>query len=297
MSAKWIDGKKIAAEIKEELRQETEKLIPKVGRAPGLAVILVGEDPASAVYVRNKGRACQALGFHSEQITLDADISQDELMRRVEVLNQDPAIDGILVQSPLPRGLDETAVLLAIDPAKDVDGFHPFNVGKLLVGEDTFASCTPAGVQQLLLRSGVETAGSHVVIVGRSNIVGKPLMALMVQKAVGANATVSVCHSRTRDLPAITRQADILVAAIGRPRFITADMVSEGTVVIDVGINRIEDATRKSGSRLVGDVDFEAVKEKAAQITPVPGGVGPMTIAMLMANTLKAFKLHNQLQD
>jgi methylenetetrahydrofolate dehydrogenase (NADP+) / methenyltetrahydrofolate cyclohydrolase len=295
VAAEIIDGKKISAEIKDEVKIEVEKYKQQIGKVPGLAVVLVGEDPASKVYVRNKGRACEHIGIYSEQIIMDASISQQELMDKVNQLNNDPKIDGILVQSPLPEGLDEGQVINNIDPAKDVDGFHPFNVGRLLVGADTFMSCTPAGVQQLLVRSGVETEGKHVVIVGRSNIVGKPMMAIMVQKQAGANSTVTVCHSRTADLPSVTRQADILIAAIGRARFVTADMVSEGTVVIDVGINRIEDSSRKSGYRLVGDVDYDLVAEKVAKITPVPGGVGPMTIAMLMYNTLKSFKARNNL--
>jgi len=295
MAAEIIDGKKISAEIKEEVKVEVEKYKEQIGKVPGLAVILVGEDPASRVYVRNKGRACEAIGIYSEQNTLDASISQQELVDKVKQLNDDSKIDGILVQSPLPEGLDEMGVVNNIDPSKDVDGFHPKNVGKLLIGEDTFVSCTPAGVQQLLIRSGVETEGKHVVIVGRSNIVGKPVTALLMQKKNGANATVTVCHSRTPDLGAMTRQADIIIAAIGRPRIITADMVSENTVVIDVGINRVEDASKKSGYRLVGDVDYEPVSQKASKITPVPGGVGPMTIAMLMYNTLKSFKIRNGL--
>ena len=295
MAAEIIDGKKISAEIKDEVKIEVEKYKNQIGKVPGLAVVLVGEDPASKVYVRNKGRACEHIGIYSEQIIMDTGISQPELMDKVNQLNNDPKIDGILVQSPLPDGLDEGQIINNIDPSKDVDGFHPFNVGRLLVGDDTFVSCTPAGVQQLLVRSGVETEGKHVVIVGRSNIVGKPMMAIMVQKQAGANSTVTVCHSRTTDLPSVTRQADILIAAIGRARFVTADMVSEGTVVIDVGINRIEDSSRKSGYRLVGDVDYDPVAEKVSKITPVPGGVGPMTIAMLMYNTLKSFKARNNL--
>ena len=295
MAAEIIDGKKISAEIKEEVKAEVAKFKEQIGKVPGLAVILVGEDPASKVYVRNKGRACEAIGIYSEQNTLDPSISQQELVDKVKQLNDDSKIDGILVQSPLPEGLDEMGVVNNIDPSKDVDGFHPKNVGKLLIGEDTFVSCTPAVVQQLLIRSGVEIEGKHVVIVGRSNIVGKPVTALLMQKKNGANATVTVCHSRTPDLGAMTRQADIIIAAIGRPRIITADMVSEGAVVIDVGINRVEDASKKSGYRLVGDVDYEAVSQKASKITPVPGGVGPMTIAMLMYNTLKSFKIRNGL--
>lgn len=295
MAAEIIDGKKVSAEIKEEVKVEVAKYKEQIGKVPGLAVILVGEDPASKVYVRNKGKACDLIGIYSEQITMEASVSQQELIDKVKQLNADSRIDGILVQSPLPEGLDETLIVNNIDPSKDVDGFHPKNVGRLLIGEDTFVSCTPAGVQQLLIRSGVEIEGKHVVVVGRSNIVGKPVAALLMQKKPGANATVTVCHSRTADLAAVTRQAEILIAAIGRPKVITADMVSEGTVVIDVGINRVKDESKKSGFRLVGDVDYEAVSQKASKITPVPGGVGPMTIAMLMFNTLKSFKVRNNL--
>ena len=295
MAAEIIDGKQISTEIKDEVKAEVAKYKEQTGKVPGLAVILVGEDPASKVYVRNKGRACENIGIYSEQILMDPSISQDVLIDKVKELNSNVKINGILMQSPLPDGLNESAVVNNIDPSKDVDGFHPINVGKLLIGEDTFVSCTPAGVQQLLIRSGVEIEGKHVVIVGRSNIVGKPVTALLMQKKKGGNATVTVCHSRTPDLGAVTRQADILIAAIGKPKLVTADMVSEGTVVIDVGINRIKDDSRKSGYRLVGDVDYEPVSEKASRITPVPGGVGPMTIAMLMFNTLKSFKARNGL--
>jgi len=290
MAAALIDGKAISQAIKEEVKAAFEELVPRVGRPPGLAVVRVGEDPASATYVRSKRKTCAALGVTSIAHDLDASTDRETLLGLVRSLNENDAVDGILVQSPLPPHLDENEVVNLIDPNKDVDGFHPINVGKLLIGEETFVSCTPAGVQELLVRSGVETRGAHVVIVGRSTIVGKPLAALLMQKADGADATVTVCHSRTRDLPAITRSADILIAAIGRARFVTADMVRPGAVVIDVGINRVEDASAKRGYRLVGDVDFDAVVEVASQITPVPGGVGPMTIAMLMRNTLTAYR-------
>jgi len=288
MSAKIIDGKQIAAEIREEMKQEVVDLKEKHGITPGLAVVLVGEDPASVVYVRNKKRGCEELGINSFEHKLEATATEDEVLGIVEKLNQDDQVHGILVQLPLPKQIGETRVLNAILPEKDVDGFHPVNVGKMLIGEPCFLPCTPHGVQQLLLRSGNNPDGKHVVVVGRSNIVGKPVMAILVQKKEGANATVTVCHSRTKNLAEITRQADILIAAIGRPQMITADMVSEGVVVIDVGVNRVEDPAAKRGFRLVGDVDFDAVKEKASAITPVPGGVGPMTITMLLKNTIES---------
>ena len=287
MTAKLILGKEVSGNIYAELRERIATLKAK-GITPGLAVVLVGDDPASQVYVRMKGKKCEELGMHSVTVVLPKETTQAELLAKVVELNRDPAIHGFLVQLPLPKGLDEEAVINAIDPAKDVDCFHPYNVGKMLIGEPDFLPATPAGIQQMLVRSGVETAGRHVVVVGRSNIVGKPMAAMMLQKGRGADATVTVTNSKTRDLPAITRQADILVVAIGKPKFITADMVKEGAVVIDVGTNRVPDATAPKGSRLVGDVDFEVVKEKAAAITPVPGGVGPMTICMLMANTVHA---------
>jgi methylenetetrahydrofolate dehydrogenase (NADP+)/methenyltetrahydrofolate cyclohydrolase len=290
MTAQLIDGKAISAAIQREVKAELEQLAPKAGRPPGLAVVLVGEDPASATYVRSKRKVCAALGVRSIAHDLDAATDRDTLLGLVRALNADDAVDGILVQSPLPPHLDENEVINLLDPAKDVDGFHPLNVGRLLIGQPCFVSCTPAGVQELLVRSGVETRGAHVVIIGRSTIVGKPLAALLMQKAARADATVTVCHSRTRGLPAIARQADILIAAIGRAKYVTADMVRPGAVVIDVGINRVEDASAKRGYRLVGDVDFDAVVEVASKITPVPGGVGPMTMAMLMRNTLLAYR-------
>ena len=287
MACKIISGPEVSGEIYGELRQRIEKLKSE-GTVPGLAVILVGDDPASQVYVRNKGRKCEELGMHSETIVLPKETTEKELLQRIDALNKDESIHGFLVQLPLPKHIDEDKVIEAIDPSKDVDGFHPVNVGRMLIGKPGFLPATPAGVQQMLLRSGVETAGKHVVVVGRSNIVGKPMAALMIQRGLGADSTVTVVHSKTPDLGAITRQADILIVAIGKPRFITADMVKEGAVVIDVGTNRIDDPTHPKGSRLVGDVDFENVKGKVSAITPVPGGVGPMTICMLMANAVKA---------
>ncbi len=289
MTAQIIDGKQVAADMREELKNEVAQLKEK-GIVPGLGVILVGEDPASQSYVTAKERACENIGLYSDDNRLPADTSQEELMALVEKMNKDPKINGILVQLPLPKGLNEAEVLLAIDPAKDVDGFHPVNVGKMVVGEKAFLPCTPHGVIQLLKRSGVTIEGAEVVIVGRSNIVGKPLANMLIQKKPNANATVTVCHTRTKDLTYHTKRADIVIAAAGRPNTVTADMVKEGVVVIDVGVNRVEDATKKKGYRLVGDVDFEAVKEKASFITPVPGGVGPMTITMLLYNTVESAK-------
>jgi methylenetetrahydrofolate dehydrogenase (NADP+)/methenyltetrahydrofolate cyclohydrolase len=287
MTARIIDGKQVAADIRAELKREVARL-KEQGIVPGLGVILVGDDPASQSYVTAKERTCTELGIYSDDNRLPADTSQADLLRLVERMNGDPKINGILVQLPLPRHMNESEVIFAIDPAKDVDGFHPVSVGKMVVGEKTFLPCTPHGVLHLLLRSGVKIEGSHVVIVGRSNIVGKPLANMLIQKSPTGNATVTVCHTRTKDLAHYVRQADIVVAAAGRPNIVTADMVKDGAVVIDVGVNRIEDATKKKGYRLVGDVDFEAVKEKASLITPVPGGVGPMTITMLMVNTVES---------
>ncbi|WDE96257.1 bifunctional methylenetetrahydrofolate dehydrogenase/methenyltetrahydrofolate cyclohydrolase FolD [Lentisphaera profundi] len=289
MEEKLIRGKVIADEIIKELHTEVSSLREKSGKTPGLAVVLVGEDPASQVYVNSKEKMANSLGYHSVKIVLPIDSSQEAVLAVVEELNNDPAIHGILVQSPPPPQIDEEQIILNINPKKDVDGFHPSNVGLVFTGaEEGFRPCTPAGCLELLKRSGVETKGKHAVIVGRSNIVGKPMASLMIQK--GVDATVTICHSRTADLGAEIRRADIVVAAVGIPEFITGDMVSEGTVVIDVGINRVDDASRPRGYRLCGDVDFESVAPKAALITPVPGGVGPMTIAMLMTNTLLAFK-------
>jgi methylenetetrahydrofolate dehydrogenase (NADP+)/methenyltetrahydrofolate cyclohydrolase len=289
MTAQIIDGKQVAADMRAELKAETARL-KRQGIVPGLGVILVGEDPASKSYVTAKEQACEEIGIYSDDNRLPADTSQEDLMALVEKMNNDPKINGILVQLPLPKGLNEADVLLAIDPVKDVDGFHPMNVGKMVVGEKAFLPCTPHGVIQLLIRSGVKLAGAEVVIVGRSNIVGKPLANMLIQKNATGNATVTVCHTRTKNLAEHTRRADIVIAAAGRPNTVTADMVKDGVVVIDVGVNRIEDATKKSGYRLVGDVDFEAVKERASLITPVPGGVGPMTITMLLYNTVESAK-------
>ncbi len=291
MTATVIDGKQMAEDIRGEVADETRAFKERSGITPGLAAVLVGDDPASAVYVRNKRRACDEADMFSETFELPAETSQEELIALVRQLNTDPRFHGILVQLPLPPHIEEREIILAIDPDKDVDGMHPINGGRLLEGSPRFLPATPAGVQQMLVRSGNDPAGKHVVIVGRSNIVGKPLSILLMQKTPGANATVTVCHTGTRDLAALTRQADVVVAAIGRPRALTADMVADGAVVIDVGINRVDDATRKSGYRLVGDVDYDAVAEKASAITPVPGGVGPMTIAMLLTNTLRAARL------
>jgi len=288
LPAEIIDGTAIAKVIRAEAAQRTQALAAK-GVKPGLAVVLVGDDPASAVYVKAKGKACEEAGMHSVTIRLPAETKQEELLKQVLALNADPAIHGILVQMPLPKHIDPDLIIRTIVPEKDVDGFHPVNVGKSLIGErDGFVPCTPAGVQELLVRSGVETKGAECVIVGRSNIVGKPMMALMVQQGVGANATVTVCHSATKDLAFHTKRADILIVAAGRANMVTGSMVKPGAVVIDVGINRIEDKSTKSGTRLVGDVDFAGASAVASKITPVPGGVGPMTIAMLIQNTVRA---------
>ena len=287
MTATIIDGRVISREIREELKRRVEALKAK-GITPGLAFVLVGENPASMSYVASKNQGAAEVGINSHTFQIPAGTPQDEVIAVVESLNCDPTWHGVLVQLPLPAGISEDAIINAVDPKKDVDGIHPANIGRLLRGEPTFKPATPAGIQQLLLRSGNDPAGKHVVICGRSNIVGKPLAAILMQKAPGANATVTVCHTRTRDLPSFTLQADILVAAMGAARAITGDMVREGTVVIDVGNNRIEDASRKSGWRLVGDVDYDAVVEKASAITPVPGGVGPMTVTMLLYNTVMA---------
>jgi methylenetetrahydrofolate dehydrogenase (NADP+)/methenyltetrahydrofolate cyclohydrolase len=289
MSAEIISGKEIAAAIRSETAERVAALKEKHDFVPGLATVLVGEDPASQSYVGMKNKAAKELGIYSRQITLDESTSEEELLGLVESLNADPEIHGILVQLPLPKQIDEAKILLAIDPAKDVDGFHPVNVGKVSTGDpDAIAPCTPAGIIEMLMRSGNDPSGKHAVVVGRSNIVGKPMASLLVQKAKGGNATVTICHSRTPDLGAMTRLADILIVAIGWPNTVTADMVKPGAVVIDVGTNRVDDATRERGWRLVGDVAFDEVKEVASAITPVPGGVGPMTITMLMANTVAA---------
>ena len=283
-----IDGRSVAEKVYVDLRTEIAELKSK-GVTPGLAVVLVGDDPASRAYVRSKDKMSRELGLHSVKLELPESTSQAELLSRVEELNRDPAVHGILVQSPPPKQIDEASIVRALDPAKDVDGFHPMNVAKLAMGDPTgFVPCTPLGVQRLLIESKVQIAGSHVVVLGRSMIVGKPVALLLMQKARGGDATVTVVHSRSKNLPEITRSADILIAAIGRAHFVTADHVRDGAVVIDVGINRVEDQSDKRGYRLVGDVAFDEVAPKVKAITPVPGGVGPMTIAMLMSNTVKA---------
>jgi len=288
MTAQIISGTEVAKEIRAELKQEIAELKEKHNVVPGLVTVLVGADPASQVYVGQKEKTSQNLGIYSERYDLPEDTSQEDLLALINKLNNDPKINGILVQLPLPKHLNETEVLYAIDPKKDVDGFHPVNLGKLMIGEPDYIPCTPHGIQQLLVRSGVKIEGAEVVVVGRSNIVGKPIANILLQKADGANATVTMVHTGTKDTASITRQADILIAAVGRPKVITADMVKDGVVVIDVGVNRVPDDSKKSGFRLVGDTDFEAIKEKAKAITPVPGGVGPMTITMLMWNTANA---------
>ncbi len=288
MPAKIIDGKAIAEEMRADLRGEIESLVSREVK-PGLAVVLVGENPASEVYVRMKGRACEEVGMHSKTIKLPKATSQEELINEIDRLNADPKIHGFLVQLPLPEQVDEGVILNRISPKKDVDGFHPINVGKVSTGDPTaFRPATPYGVQQMLVRSGVEIAGAHAVIVGRSNIVGRPLASLLLHRGEGGNATVTVCHSRTADLPSITRQGDILVVAMGKPEFVTADMIKPGATVIDVGVNRVDDPSNKKGHRLVGDVAFGEAREVASAISPVPGGVGPMTITMLLYNTVQA---------
>ena len=294
MTAKIIDGKAIAAEIRSEAKQETQALLDQ-GVQPCLAVVLVGNNPASKAYVGSKVRACEETGIKSLKIELAADISEQELLDQVESLNNDDSVHGILVQLPLPHHMDEERVTEHIDPAKDVDGFHPENVGKLSIGIDCLAPCTPSGIPELITRSGIDMSGKHAVVIGRSNIVGKPMMNILVQKGEKANCTVTCCHSGTDHLVNFTRQADILIAAIGVPEFVTAGMVKEGATVIDVGINRVEDIEHSRGYRLVGDVDFDSVKDVAGAITPVPGGVGPMTVAMLMKNTIKAARMINGL--
>lgn len=285
-----LDGKKVSESTLNTIKETIPHLKENVGRAPGLAVILVGDNPASQVYVNHKKKACANIGIESYEYLLSANDGEDKLITLIQKLNNDENIDGILLQLPLPDGFDENKMLHLISPKKDVDGFHPENVGKLLQGLDTYKSCTPYGVCEILNYYNIDPAGKHVVIVGRSNIVGKPLAAMLVQKEKGANATVTICHSRSKDLNKITQLADILIAAIGIPEFIKQDMVKQGAVVIDVGINRINDDSKPKGTRLVGDVDYENIKNIASAITPVPGGVGPMTIAMLMKNTLSSFK-------
>ena len=290
MTAKLINGAEIALQIREEIKQEVIQLKAKHNLIPGLATILLGADPGSLSYITGKEKTAKELGFYSERIDLPATTSQKDLLAVIDKLNKDPKIHGILVQEPRPSHIDAYVVNCAIDPKKDIDVFHPFNVGRLLIGDADLLPCTPAGIQQMLIRCGVKIDGAEVVIVGRSNIVGKPMANLLMQKNKGANATVTLCHTHTKDVGSHTRRADILIVAAGRPKYITADMVKEGAVVIDVGVNQI--GTSKSGKRILrGDVDFDAVKEKASMITPVPGGVGPMTITMLMLNTLKAAKI------
>ena len=290
MTTHIIDGNDIARKIRAELTQEIERLKAERGVTPGLATVLVGENPASQSYIRMKNKACRDLGLYSEQHTLPATIAEADLLALLADLNRAAKIHGILVQLPLPDHIDEQKIISAILPEKDVDGFHPVNMGNLLIGLPGFRPCTPFGVQKMLTYSGIDPAGKHVVVVGRSNIVGKPIANMLLQKATAANATVTVCHSRTADLPAITRQADILIAAIGQPEFITAEMVKTGAVVIDVGVNRVEDPSAPKGYRLVGDVKFDEVAPKCGAISPVPGGVGPMTITMLLYNTVEAAK-------
>jgi methylenetetrahydrofolate dehydrogenase (NADP+)/methenyltetrahydrofolate cyclohydrolase len=290
MTAQIISGTEVAKAIREELKVEVTELVEKHGITPGLVTILVGEDPASQSYVAAKNKTAHALGIHSEQVTLPADTSEADLLALVDKYNKDPKINGILVQLPLPKHINEANVLYAINPDKDVDGFHPVNVGKMVLGEQCFLPCTPHGILELLVRSGVQTSGAEVVVIGRSNIVGKPIANLMLQKRAGGNATVTLCHTRTKDMAAHCRRADILIAAVGVPKMVTADMVKDGVAIIDVGVNRIG-MTESGKAILAGDVDFEAVKEKASFITPVPGGVGPMTITMLMKNTVQAAKM------
>jgi len=292
MSANILSGKDIAKQIRAELKEEIAELKAKHDVVPGLATVLVGENPASVSYVTSKNRTSKNLGMHSEQINLDAETPEEDLLKLIDRLNNDPKIDGILVQLPLPKHVDESKVLMAIDPMKDVDGFHPVNVGKMVVGEADFLPCTPAGIQQILIRSNVETSGAEVCVVGRSNIVGKPIANILLQKAEGANATVTLVHTRTKDVPAHCKRADILIVAAGVPKYVKGDWIKPGAVVIDVGVNRI--GTTDSGkAKLAGDVDYEEALEVASAITPVPGGVGPMTITMLMVNTVKAAKIHH----
>ncbi|NNE26095.1 MAG: bifunctional methylenetetrahydrofolate dehydrogenase/methenyltetrahydrofolate cyclohydrolase FolD [Saprospiraceae bacterium] len=284
-----IDGKELSQTVKQEIKEKVDLIKESGKRPPHLSAVLVGNNPASEAYMRNKVRSCEQVGFSSDLIRKESDITQAELLAVVKQLNEDDQVDGFIVQLPLPDHIDDEAVLLAIDPSKDVDGFHPYNFGCMAQGLDSFLPATPYGIMIMLERYGIETSGKNVVIIGRSNIVGTPMSLLLSRKGKVGNSTVTLAHSRTKNLPEITRRADILISALGKPFFVTADMVKEGVVVIDVGINRIDDLTRKSGSRLVGDVDFEKVAPKASFITPVPGGVGPMTVASLMLNTLKAY--------
>ncbi len=291
MTATIIDGAEIAQQVRREVATQVRDLQARHNVTPGLAAVLLGDNPASASYVRGKERACREVGIYTQTFHLPQDVSQGEVLELIDSLNKDGRFHGVLTQLPFPRQIDESRTIRALDPAKDVDCLHPYNVGLLAQGEPVFVPATPLGVQQLLMRTGHDPAGKHVVVCGRSNIVGKPLAMLLAQKREGANATVTVCHTGTRNLAEVTRLADILVAAMGSPRVIKADMVKKGAVVIDVGLSRVEDASRKSGYRLVGDVDYEAVSEVASAITPVPGGVGPMTVAMLLVNTVKAARI------
>ena len=291
MAAKIMSGKEVAKQMRAEMTTVVEQLKKEHEVVPGLAVVLVGDNPASISYVTGKKKACKEVGIKSVEHKFDADLPEEDLLKLIDELNGDPAINGILVQLPLPKHIDENKVLNAIDPAKDVDGFHPVNLGKMLIGEKCFLPCTPHGVQQLMLRSGIEVSGKHVVVVGRSNIVGKPVANILFQKKEGANATVTVCHTGTKDMAYFTKQADILIVAAGYPNTVTADMVSDGVVVVDVGVNRVPDESKKSGFRLAGDVDYDGVSEKASAISPVPGGGGPMTITMLLYNTIDSAKM------
>lgn len=289
-----IDGKKVAADIRNELKEKIARLKVEGKNVPGLVAIIVGDDPASHIYVSSKSKACEEIGMRTKTEKLPANISESELLKLIESYNQNKDFQGILVQLPLPKHINEDKVIETISAKKDVDGFHPISVGNLVIGKDTFASCTPAGIQELLIRYKIETTGKHVVVVGRSNIVGKPIANIMLQKAEGANSIVTIVHSAAKDISYYTKQADILIAAIGKAEMIKADMVKDGVVVIDVGINRIDDASKSKGYRITGDVDFENVSKKASFITPVPGGVGPMTIAMLLSNTFKAYNLYGE---
>ncbi len=296
MPAKLLKGAEVAKEIRAELKAEVEKIKEKYGVSPGLVTILVGENPASQSYVRAKQTTAHELGFHSIQDNQPADLNEEDLLKLVDKYNKDPKIDGILVQLPLPKGVNENKVLLAIDPGKDVDAFHPVNVGKLMIGEPDYLPCTPAGIQELLVRSGAPIAGAEVVVIGRSNIVGKPITMMLAQKAPGANATVTLCHTRTKDVKAHAQRADILIVAAGVTEYVKGDWVKPGAVVIDVGVNDV--GKTAEGKRILkGDVEFEGAAERASAITPVPGGVGPMTITMLMKNTVRACKVHNNIKD
>ncbi|WP_084057494.1 bifunctional 5,10-methylenetetrahydrofolate dehydrogenase/5,10-methenyltetrahydrofolate cyclohydrolase [Desulfacinum hydrothermale] len=296
MSAKLIKGAEVAKEIRAELKEEVQRIKEKYGVEPGLVTILVGENPASQSYVRAKQKAAHDLGFYSVQDNQPADISEEALLALIDKYNKDPKIDGILIQLPLPKHINENKVLYAIDPGKDVDAFHPFNVGKLMIGQPDYLPCTPAGIQELLIRSGTETSGAEVVVVGRSNIVGKPIAVMMMQKGPGANATVTVCHTRTKDVQFHTKRADILIVAAGVTEYVKGDWIKPGAVVIDVGVNEV--GRTADGKRILkGDVAFDEAKEVASAITPVPGGVGPMTITMLMKNTVRACKVHNNIKE